>query len=159
MRRDAPLTGERSIERATGPDAEELLRARGCRATKPRVAVLQAVLDAGRPLDAAELTELAGRSIPGIHEATVYRNITLLSDLGLVTHVHAGHGPSLVKLADDDAILVVCRVCGTTERLPAPAIDAFRGDVDRALGFRLEIGHFALEGICARCRDDATTCD
>jgi Fur family transcriptional regulator, ferric uptake regulator len=132
-------------------DAEALLRAHGCRATGPRVAVLRALLRHGGPIDAAELTRLAQVEESTIHEATVYRTIGVLSDRGIVTHVHAGHGPSLVRLGGDHGLLAVCRDCGGIAQLPAEVVKAFVEQARTAVGFTLEPGHFALEGICAAC--------
>jgi Fur family ferric uptake transcriptional regulator len=143
--RPGPAPGSRS--------ATDVLRSHGCRATKPRVAVLEAVLAAGRPLDAAELAARAQQALDGIHEATVYRTIAVLSELGIVTHVHAGHGPALVELAGEESLLVVCTDCGRIERVPAEAGDRLADEVDRQLGFALDLGHFALEGRCSDCRD------
>lgn len=113
--------------------------------------MLQAILEAGRPVAVAELAELATRQLSGIHEATVYRNISLLSELGIVTHVHAGHGPSLVKLASDTSVLAVCRHCGTIDRVPDDVVDDLAAGLAERRGFALELGHFALEGLCADC--------
>jgi Fur family transcriptional regulator, ferric uptake regulator len=132
-------------------DAEAILRDHGCRATAPRVAVLRALLRHGGPIDAAELTRLAEVEESTIHEATVYRTIGVLSDRGIVTHVHAGHGPSLVRLGGDHGLLAVCRDCGAIAQLPAEAVKTFVEQVHAAVQFTLEPGHFALEGVCAAC--------
>ena len=120
------------------------------------MAVLQALLRHGGPLDASLLTELAQRVEPGIHEATVYRTIGVLSDRGIVTHVHAGHGPSLVRLGADHGLIAVCRDCGTITTLPADVVDHFVAAAHSAVGFTLEPGHFALEGICRACAGAAS---
>jgi Fur family ferric uptake transcriptional regulator len=87
----------------------------------------------------------------GIHEATVYRTISVLSDRGIVTHVHAGHGPSLVRLGGDHGLIAVCRDCGAISELPVEAVGRFVDEAQAAIGFTLEPGHFALEGVCAEC--------
>jgi Fur family ferric uptake transcriptional regulator len=132
-------------------DAEAVLRSHGCRATTPRIAVMRALLRHGGPINAAELTRLAQVEEPTIHEATVYRTIGVLSDRGIVTHVHAGHGPSLVRLGGDHGLLAVCRDCGAIVRLPADVVKAFVEQARAAVQFTLEPGHFALEGVCAAC--------
>lgn len=140
--------------REWGPDqAEEALRAHGCRATKPRVAVLRALLEHGSTIDAAALTTRAQAYEPGIHEATVYRTVNVLSEVGIATHVHAGHGPALVRLASDDRLVGVCQDCGVIEPVPEEPIRNLVEQMMAASGFHLEPGHFALEGICARCAD------
>ncbi len=143
----------RTVEAWTVDDAEAILRTRGCRATRPRVAVLRALLRHGGPIDAAALTALAQAEAAGIHEATVYRTIGVLSDQGIVTHVHAGHGPSLVRLGGDHGLIAVCRDCGGITAVPTVAVDRFVAEAHDAIGFTLEPGHFALEGVCGDCSE------
>lgn len=119
--------------------------------TKPRVAVLRALLETGGTIDAATLAARAAEHEPGIHEATVYRTVNVLSEIGIVTHVHAGHGPSLVRLSGDDGLVAVCQDCGAIEPVPPDAVRALVAATSRANGFTLEPGHFALEGVCATC--------
>lgn len=134
------------------PDqAVDALRAHGCRVTRPRVAVLHALLEHGGTVSAPELAELAQRHEPGIHEATVYRTVNVLTEVGIATHVHAGHGPSLVRLAGDDRLVAVCQDCAQIVPIPATAIGQLVDAVADETGFVLEPGHFALEGVCAKC--------
>lgn len=131
--------------------AGDALRAHGCRVTQPRVAVLRALLEHGGTIDAIELTELAQRHQPGIHEATVYRTVNVLSEVGIASHVHAGHGPSLVRLAGDERLVAVCQDCGAIAPVPVEAVAGLVDSVEAETGFVLEPGHFALEGVCAEC--------
>lgn len=131
--------------------AADALRAHGCRVTRPRIAVLRALLEHGAPIEAAALTRLAGRHEPGIHEATVYRTVNVLSEVGIVSHLHAGHGPALVRLSSDDQVVAVCRHCGAIEPVPDDAVAELVRATSGATGFVLEPGHFALEGTCATC--------
>ncbi len=149
MRTDAGAAFDQS---AWAPDqAAEALRAHGCRVTRPRVAVLRALLEHAGPIDAASLTRLAQHHEPGIHEATVYRTVSVLSEVGIVTHLHAGHGPSLVRLSSDDRLVAVCRDCGAIEPVPPDAVARLVSTTAHATGFTLEPGHFALEGVCGTC--------
>jgi Fe2+ or Zn2+ uptake regulation protein len=135
-------------------EAADALRAHGCRVTQPRIAVLQALLEIGGTVDTPTLTARAQVLAPGIHEATVYRTVSTLIEAGIASHVHAGHGPSLVRLGGDHQLVAVCRRCDTIEALPTDAIDQIVAAMHASSGFVLEPGHFALEGLCAGCRDD-----
>jgi Fur family transcriptional regulator, ferric uptake regulator len=132
-------------------EAEEALRAHGCRVTQPRLAVLRALLESGGTVDAATLTERAQAHQSGIHEATVYRTVAVLIEVGIASHVHAGHGPALVRLSSDRQLVAVCQDCGAIEPVPTDAIDALVDATAASSGFILEPGHFALEGVCAAC--------
>ena len=147
--------GVKAFDRRSWPpeEAEEALRAYGCRVTQPRIAVLQALLELGGTVDAAKLTERAQRLVPGIHEATVYRTVNTLTEVGIASHVHAGHGPSLVRLGGERRLVAVCERCGKIEPVPEGASEALVDAVRSASGFTLQPGHFALEGICAGCAD------
>ncbi len=131
--------------------AADALRAHGCRVTQPRIAVVRALLELGGTIDATALTERAQRYEPGIHEATVYRTVKVLTEVGIASHVHAGHGPSLVRLTGDDQLVAVCQDCGAISPVPREAVDELVARVAGATGFILEPGHFALEGVCATC--------
>lgn len=135
----------------TPEQAEDALRAHGCRVTQPRVAVLRALLESGGTVDAPMLAERAQVHQPGIHEATVYRTVNVLTEVGIATHVHAGHGPALFRLAGDAGLVAVCRDCGAIEPVPPEAVETLVASTANANGFMLEPGHFALEGICAAC--------
>lgn len=137
-------------------EAEEALRAYGCRVTQPRIAVLRALLELGGTVDTPTLTERAQRLVPGIHEATVYRTVNTLTEVGIASHVHAGHGPSLVRLGGESELVAVCDRCGKVESVPGEPIDALVDAMRSSTGFRLQPGHFALEGICAHCVDEST---
>ena len=145
----------RAFDRRSWPpeEAEEALRAYGCRVTQPRVAVLQVLLELGGTVDAATLTERAQRLVPGIHEATVYRTVNTLTEVGIASHVHAGHGPSLVRLGGERRLVAVCGGCGAIEPVPAGPIEALVDEKRTMSGFDLQPGHFALEGTCADCAD------
>ncbi|MGA9276835.1 Fur family transcriptional regulator [Ilumatobacter sp.] len=145
--------GTKAIDgRPWAPDeAADALRAHGCRATRPRVAVLSALLEHGGTISAAELTALAQEIEPGLHEATVYRTVNVLTEVGIASHVHAGHGPSLVRLAGDERLVAVCENCRAIVPVPIGAVSDLVDGMARQTGFALEPGHFALEGVCAEC--------
>ncbi len=152
---EAELTAESDLTGWGPGDAAHALRVHGCRVTRPRVAVLGALLDHDGPVDAATLTLAAQGREPGIHEATVYRTIATLAEAGMVSHLHAGHGPSLVRLAGDRRLVVVCRRCNTLAAAPRGAVLALVESTELATGIRVDPGHFAIEGLCAACRADA----
>ena len=76
-----------------------VLRARGMRISLARRGVLEALYDADRPVTAEEL---AGR-VPDSDLASVHRNLAVLEEIGLVRHVHLGHGAGRYVLAGLDA--------------------------------------------------------
>ena len=77
-----------SLSIAEIADLQNLLRAAGLRSTTARIAVLQRLQSAKSPLSHAEL---ADELMPlGHDKATVFRNLTDLTDAGLVVRTELG---------------------------------------------------------------------
>src|SRR6478736_2944745 len=93
-----------AMEASTAPAAFAAVRAHGLRLSSARRLLLQALFDADRPLSAEEL---AGDG----DVASAYRNLEVLEGLGLVRHVHLGHGPGLYQPADRPREFVLCESC------------------------------------------------
>ena len=74
------------------------LRARGMRVSTARRQVLAELYTAEGPVSAEALAE----RLPGSDLASVYRNLVVLEEVGLVRHVHLGHGPGRYALAGTD---------------------------------------------------------
>ena len=127
------------------------LRERGGRVTGARRAIIGALLDAGEHVTAEELVDAVKLVDPEIHLSTVYRTLETLTDLGVVNHVHLGHGPAVYHLTDDAHYHLVCYDCGAIIELPPDAFDALGNRFERDYGFRLDARHFALGGHCRQC--------
>jgi len=120
------------------------LRARGLRLSTARRLLLQALYDADRPLSAEEL---AGEG----DVASAYRNLEVLEGLGLVSHVHLGHGPGRYQPASARHEFVVCECCGAFQTVAPGALDEVRAAVLAATGYRAHFTHSPLAGLCPAC--------
>jgi Fur family transcriptional regulator, ferric uptake regulator len=129
-----------------------VLRARGLRISTARRLVLQALYKAPAPMSA---DELAAR-LSGLDVASVYRNLDVLEELGLVRHVHLGHGPGLYSLsAPGDLEFVTCERCGAFEAVEPARLDGVRELIAHELGYRARFTHFPIVGVCAGCGHDS----
>jgi len=121
------------------------LRTRGMRVSGPRRALLETLFGAAGPLTAEEL---AGE----LDLASVYRNLDALEAVGLVRHVHVGHGPGMYALAARrGAGYAACEDCGRHAALDAAALDAVRAAVRTATGYTSDFSHFPIVGRCPDC--------
>lgn len=124
------------------------LRAHGLRISASRRQVLAALYADHRPQTAEQLA--AGGDI-----ASVYRNLDVLEGVGLVRHVHLGHGPGLYTLAGrEDAEFVTCELCGSYEAIEPHRLDPIREQIERELGYRPRFTHFPIVGVCTSCKED-----
>ena len=137
-----------AIEQATA-----LLRARGDRMTGPRRAVLTVLSASREHLTADQVVGAVAEQDPSVHRASVYRALEALSHLGVVQHVHVGHGTTTYHLADDELHLhAQCDRCGAVVDLPASLLQGVADEMDQRHGFELDPSHVALSGLCAACR-------
>jgi Fur family ferric uptake transcriptional regulator len=121
------------------------LRTRGMRVSGPRRTLLEALYAAPGPLTAEEL---AGE----LDLASVYRNLDALESVGLVRHVHVGHGPGMYALAARrDRGYAACEGCGRHAALDVSALSAVRAAVEAATGFTSDFSHFPIVGLCPDC--------
>ena len=127
----------------------DALRQAGHRVSAPARHVLDALFAAEGPLSA----ERIAAGVQGGAEITsVYRNLERLEQLGVVSHVHLGHGPGLYALArDGDHEYLVCDHCGRVTSLAPGALDPIRATLLEAYGHHARFSHFAIHGHCEPC--------
>jgi Fur family ferric uptake transcriptional regulator len=149
----------------TDPDAEDLtvgshealknvLRTAQLRATASRLAVLRYLQQGGAPISHAEVVE--GLASTGFDRATLYRNLTDLTKVGLVRRTDLGDHVwrfEMATVADAHAQAhphFVCTACGDVTCLPDAGINIRSGAVaPRAL--RSAHVDVQLRGICDSC--------
>jgi Fe2+ or Zn2+ uptake regulation protein len=143
--------GRMTLERLVARVAA-VLHERGDRMTASRRAVLEALHGRDDHLSVEEVLAVAARTHPTVHRATVYRALELLTGLGVVQHVHLGHGATAYHLSTDEGHLhAQCRVCGGVIDLPRSVLDDAGRAIEQVTGFRLDPDHTALSGTCAGC--------
>jgi Fur family ferric uptake transcriptional regulator len=128
------------------------LAAAGGRRTASRQAIVEAISEAGSHLTADEIAQRVHRRFPSVNLSTVYRTLDTLTDLGIIDHVHFGHGRAVYHLTDEAHQHLVCEECGEIEELPAARLRPLIRMLDRDYGFELDRRHFAIVGRCRSCR-------
>ena len=129
--------------------AVNTLRSRGMRVSAARRLVLEALFRAERPLSADEIAGGLDGVLPRSDLGSVYRNLEVLEDAGIVRHVHLGHGPGLYAVGDSEYAL--CETCGAVRALRPTELAALRRAVSDACGMTARFSHFPLVGRCAAC--------
>ena len=137
-------------------DVVEKLRSSGLRMGHARRQVLEVLSRRDGGISAEAIADL----VPDVHVSSVYRALAVLEDLGLVTHVHLGHGPAVYELSGPASGTrhLVCQGCGRDIVVPSGLFDELRALVREEYDFALDAGHFALLGRCGDCAR-ATTDD
>jgi len=133
------------------PSVWEVVRRGGLRLTSARRLVLEALARAGRPLHADEIAAGAGQ-VPASDIASVYRNLETLERVGVVRHMHHGHGPGLYALVGSEGDeYLVCESCGSSRAVESQELEGVRDEIRERFGFEARFSHFPLFGLCREC--------
>jgi Fur family ferric uptake transcriptional regulator len=132
-----------------------LLRARGERMTGPRKAVLAVLAASGGHLGAEDVVTGVADVDTRVHRASVYRTLDALCDLGVVQHVHIGHGATAYHLVHGRHVHVhaQCNSCGAVVDLPVDVLESAAARMQQEAGFVLDPTHVALSGTCSACAE------
>jgi Fur family transcriptional regulator, ferric uptake regulator len=133
---------------ADAPDLEAavaVVRSHGLRLSTARRLVLEALYREPGPLTA---DQIAG----DMDVASVYRNLETLEEIGLVRHVHLGHGPGLYARSSAGAReYLVCDACGGVTAVEPERLDEIRALIRAQFGHEARFTHFPIAGECADC--------
>ncbi len=138
---------------------DDKLRARGYRVTPQRQLVLEAVsrLEHATP---EEIFADVRQTARGVNVSTVYRTLELLEQLGLVTHTHLGHGAPSYHLAEEtEHVHLVCRQCERVTQVEQLDVRPLVVALEETHGFKTDVGHLTVFGLCADCRAAAPEAD
>ena len=132
-----------------------LLREHGMRITKNRIRILDALMQAAKPLSLDEIQSKAGLrgSVPDY--ATVFRVMTLLENLQVAQRVHLNRSCSYYELLDPRQHYdhIICTKCGNvTVMVDSCPVEKVERQIEKRYGYS-EIRH-SLEffGKCWKCQ-------
>ncbi len=130
------------------------LRASGGRITNARRSVLQALVTARTHVTAEDLMNIVQSESPEIHLSTVYRTLDALEKLGVVDHVHLGHGRAVYHLSDNAHQHIVCEICSSVEEVPSTLFLQLEKDLIDKYRFKVRMNHFAVIGTYRKCLEN-----
>ncbi len=121
--------------------------------TAQRQLLIDILADAEGHLDAKELYRRAIERDRNISLATVYRNLRLFKELGLVGEIRLDdmHCYYEIRRAKEHYHLV-CKNCGRVIEFQTPLIEKLMEEVQRKCNFQASKAILRLEGVCQRCR-------
>ena len=136
--------------------AEAACARKGARLTPMRRAVLEQLIQAGRPLGAYELLHRlgAGRSTTVPAPPAVYRSLDFLQQHGLIHRLETARAyvACLHPEHPHAAQFLICRRCDTVVEADDEQVAGAAEALGQRAGFVLERHSVELTGICASCR-------
>jgi Fur family ferric uptake transcriptional regulator len=121
--------------------------------TSQRTLLLNILRKANKHLDADELHRLAKKKEPRISLATVYRNLKLFKDLGLITESGLGDTHSHYEITDKaHHHHLICLNCGKIIEFSNPLIKKAIADIQKESGYDITSIQLKIEGYCPECK-------
>jgi Fur family transcriptional regulator, ferric uptake regulator len=129
------------------------LRGRGMRVTTERQALFGEIFRQHRHLDADQLLAAMQERGYKISRATVYRNLDLLVDCGLVQRQRLGRRKHVYEHlhAGQPHDHLICTDCGRVVEFVSRAIASLQREICRAHGFDPDVHSLQIQGLCDRC--------
>ncbi|MGH9297434.1 MAG: Fur family transcriptional regulator [Acidimicrobiales bacterium] len=148
----APHSSPASLDEAARVEAViAAMRGGGHRITRDRRVIVQALVASSGHLSVDDVVDRIALDHPEVHAATVYRTVDALEQLGLLYHVHLGHGAARWHLADDPHHHLYCQGCGAVIEVDDETVVPLAALVEERHGFVIDQRHFALVGRCSKC--------
>lgn len=131
----------------------EKLRSAGYKITPQRRAVWEALQTQAAFPTAHQILDVVRRTQPDVSLDTIYRNLALLTDLGLVHEIFrpAGSVYELTRPGHHHHHLV-CTACGRTECIDVCPMTPIYDAEAAKKGFRITGHIFEFYGLCRKCQ-------
>ena len=126
------------------------------RKSRQRQVILDEIQRLSSHPSAAELYEIVRRRLPRISLGTVYRNLELLAQSGVIRKLESGGSEARFDGNVEPHYHVRCVRCGRVDDAPGLPGDLLKDEIRdlggyKVIGYRLE-----LAGICPACRSKPT---
>lgn len=137
--------------------ARERMSGAGHVYTRGRQLVMATLAEIGAPATIPAIMTAA----PALAQSSLYRNLAVLEEAGLVTRVDVGDDRAFFELSElvtqDHHHHLVCRECSTVVDVSLPdraerALERALGEAALGAGFELEDHRVDLVGVCSACR-------
>jgi Fur family peroxide stress response transcriptional regulator len=130
---------------------ETVCRGEGIKLTHQRMEIFREVASCADHPDADQIFQRVRKRLPTVSLDTVYRNLWLLSDLGLIVALGPGRGRTRFDANVHNHHHFVCSRCGMMRDFADEVLDRIRLPVSvESLG-EIEQTHVELRGICREC--------
>jgi Fur family transcriptional regulator, ferric uptake regulator len=127
-----------------------------CRNTEQRELIRQILQHADEHLDADKIYQLAHQRSPSISLSTVYRNLQLFKEMGLIEEHQFGSRRYYESVSQAKHHHLVCLGCGRVFEFKCPSTERLKSRISQKEGFRVTDAEVRLSGYCPECQERLT---
>lgn len=133
-------------------DVMGILRAQGLRMTPQRRAIVAEIMRTRGHISPTALARKVQGEMPGVNASTVYRTLSLLEEVGVLSHAHLEGGAEYHRAEEAGHVHLTCSNCGAEDDLSMEEAEALSNLIERHREFLPDLTHFAISGLCEECR-------
>lgn len=134
---------EQSIER---------LKYNHVRITPQRHAILEYLIDKDTHPTADDIYQALESEFSSMSVATVYNNLRLFIELGLVKEMKYGDTSSRFDFSSTEHYHAICTDCGKIEDIYYPGLDDVESVASNLTGFQVTSHRLEVYGLCPECQ-------
>jgi Fur family peroxide stress response transcriptional regulator len=127
--------------------------------SKQRELIERAVIDGGSHPSAGEVYDALHPRYPSLSLGTVYRNLTLLSNNGVIRKLHMPDGSDRFDGSVRDHAHAICTRCGKVKDVEAAFGPGLAETVLTETGFVMTGSQILITGLCESCAKKEETKD
>lgn len=119
--------------------------------SKQRELILK-ILDSNRTHPSADMIyDLIKKELPNISLATVYRNLNMLSDDGIISRLEGVDGIFRFDADIKEHYHYICNKCGQIFDIPINLLPEPKPILSEKLGIDIDIANITFRGTCKNC--------
>jgi Fur family ferric uptake transcriptional regulator len=124
------------------------------RLTTQRQIILEELAKVKTHPTASELYDMVRKRLPRIGLGTVYRNLELMADSGMILKIEVGGTQKRFDATTDDHYHIRCSVCGRVDDIDVPVIRDLASQAATTTSYQILGHHIEFTGICSSCQKE-----
>ncbi|KOY81985.1 peroxide-responsive transcriptional repressor PerR [Lysinibacillus macroides] len=133
-------------------DALDTLKITGVRITPQRHAILEYLIQSMAHPTADEIYKALEGKFPNMSVATVYNNLRVFREVGLVKELTYGDASSRFDFVTNDHYHMICECCGKIVDFHYPGLDEIEHFASQVTGFDVHSHRLEIYGTCPSCK-------
>ncbi len=130
----------------------DLLTKNGLKVTAARMAVLETLKKADKPVDSQYLIDELSETL-GVDRVTIFRILNALTEKDIIRKLEFREGKSRYELNLEDHHHVICEKCGKIEDVSGCNIKGLEEEIGKKTGFRVKRHSLEFFGLCSDCQN------
>ncbi|NLY81093.1 MAG: peroxide-responsive transcriptional repressor PerR [Lysinibacillus sp.] len=132
-------------------NALDTLKATGVRITPQRHAILEYLINSMSHPTADDIYKALEGRFPNMSVATVYNNLRVFREAGLVKELTYGDAASRFDFVTNDHYHMICEECGKITDFHYPALKEVEQFASHVTGFKVNSHRLEVYGTCPDC--------